>query len=144
LMDRLRSEHPDLEIESCASGGARIDLGVLEHTDRVWVSDTNDPVERQRIQRWTSALLPLELQGTHIGPPEAYTTGRRTSLQFRALTALFGHAGIEWDITTCNSEELALLKRWAAMYRELRPCLHTGELVNADVPDAGVILRGVV
>ena len=29
--------HPGLEIESCSSGGARVDLGVLERTDRVWV-----------------------------------------------------------------------------------------------------------
>ncbi len=34
LMSQLRERHPGLEIESCSSGGARIDYGVLEHTDR--------------------------------------------------------------------------------------------------------------
>ena len=29
--------------------------GILEVTDRVWASDSNDPVERQDIQRWTAA-----------------------------------------------------------------------------------------
>ena len=58
LLDALRARHPGLEIESCASGGGRVDLGILEHTDRVWASDTNDPVERQAIQRWTGLLLP--------------------------------------------------------------------------------------
>ena len=48
-----RARFPRVEIEICASGGARIDLGILERVDRVWTSDTNDPLERQRIQRWT-------------------------------------------------------------------------------------------
>ena len=38
--------HPDLEIESCSSGGARVDLGVLARTDRIWTSDCNDALER--------------------------------------------------------------------------------------------------
>lgn len=144
LMDRLKAAHPGLEIEACASGGARVDLQAVEHADRVWASDTNDPLERQRIQRWTRQLLPPELQGTHIGPARAHTTGRTTSLRFRALTALFGHAGIEWDIAGCTEEELALLRRWSALYRELRPLLHGGEVVHADHPDDAVLLTGVV
>ena len=39
LIDELRAAPPDVEIESCASGGGRIDLGILERTDRVWTSD---------------------------------------------------------------------------------------------------------
>lgn len=58
LMDEIRSAHPGLEIESCSSGGARIDLGVLEHADRVWVSDCIDPHERQAMNRWTTQLVP--------------------------------------------------------------------------------------
>ena len=49
LIARLKADHPGLEIESCSSGGARTDLGILEITDRVWASDSNDPVERQDI-----------------------------------------------------------------------------------------------
>lgn len=144
LMDRFKAAHPGLEIEACASGGARVDLQAVEHADRIWVSDANDPVERQRIQRWTQQLLPLELQGTHIGPPRAHTTFRTTSLQFRALTALFGHAGIEWDISECSDEELAMLRAWATLYRELRPLLHGGDVVHGDHPDPNVLLTGVV
>lgn len=76
LLDALRSRHPQVEFESCASGGARIDLEVLEHTDRVWPSDTIDPLERQRLQRWTTQLLPPELIGSYVGPQIAHTSGR--------------------------------------------------------------------
>ena len=57
LLDELRARNPAVEIESCASGGGRVDLGILERTDRVWASDTNDALERQAIQRWTGLLL---------------------------------------------------------------------------------------
>ena len=99
LLDELRARHPEVEIESCSSGGARVDLGILARTDRVWASDTNDALERQRIQRWTQLLLPPELVGSHVGPPRAHTTGRTHDLSFRAATALFGHFGIEWDVS---------------------------------------------
>ncbi len=42
LLDDLRARHVGLEIESCSSGGARVDLGVLDRTDRIWTSDCND------------------------------------------------------------------------------------------------------
>lgn len=143
LIDGLRERHPALEIESCASGGARVDLGILARTDRIWPSDTNDALERQAIQRWTGLLVPPELIGAHIGPPVAHTTGRTGDLPFRALTALLAHAGIEWDITSCTAAELDQLRAWSALYRELRGLLHTGEVVRADGPD-DTWLHGVV
>ncbi len=144
ILDELRRRHPELEIETCASGGGRPDLGILGRTDRVWASDTNDPVERQAIQRWTQTLLPPELIGTHLGPAEAHTTHRVSSLGFRAATALFGHAGIEWDLTRCTPEELDGIRRWAALYAELRPLLHGGVTVRGDHVDPGALLHGVV
>jgi alpha-galactosidase len=144
LLDELRRRHPGVEIESCASGGARVDLGILARTDRVWASDTNDALERQTIQRWTQLLLPPELVGSHVGPPRAHTTGRTHDLSFRGATALFGHFGIEWDITTLDDEGLAALKALVATYRRYRPLLHSGDVVHADQPDPAAALHGVV
>jgi alpha-galactosidase len=145
LLDRLRTAHPGLEIESCASGGGRVDLGVLARTDRLWTSDCNDALERASIQRWTSLLVPAELMGTHIGPPAAHTTHRTLDLSFRMLVALQGHAGLEWDIETCTPEELDALRAWSSLYRELRPLLHTGDLVRADLPEEqGLLVTGTV
>jgi alpha-galactosidase len=144
LLDDLRAAHPGLEIESCASGGARVDLGILEHTDRVWASDCNDPLERQAVQRWTGLLLPPELVGAHVGPATTHTTHRVTSLGFRCVTALFGHAGFEWDLTACTRDEVTALTAWSALYQELRPLLHGGTVVRADHPDPGAWLHGVV
>jgi alpha-galactosidase len=144
LLDELRERHPGVEIESCASGGGRVDLGILARTDRVWASDTNDALERQPIQRWTQLLVPPELVGTHVGPPRSHTTGRVHGLAFRVATALFGHFGIEWDIASASAGEQEALAEAIAFYRRMRPLLHGGQVVRADHPDPAAYLHGVV
>ncbi len=144
LLDELRAAHPALEIESCASGGGRIDLGVLARTDRVWPSDTIDAVERQRIQRWTAVLVPPEMIGAHLGGPRAHTTGRTQSLDFRMATALLGHLGIEWDLRGVTPEERAQVAAWVALHKELRPLVAEGRLVRSDHPDPACQVTGVV
>ena len=144
LLDALRAAHPGVEIESCSSGGGRVDLAILERTDRVWGSDCIDALERQQITRWTNLLVPFELIGAHIGSALAHTTDRQHPLSFRAGTALFGHLGIEWDLTATTEDERAELSRWVALYKELRELLHTGTSVHADVQNPALLLYGVV
>jgi alpha-galactosidase len=144
LIDELKRRHPGLEIESCSSGGARVDLGILERTDRIWGSDSNDALERQKIQRYTQLLLPPELIGCHVGPPRAHTTGRTHTLSFRAITALFGHFGIEWDIASASTEERQELAGWVALHKQFRQLLHTGRVVRADRGPDDLLVHGVV
>ncbi len=143
LFAELKKLHPGLEIESCASGGARIDLGVIDYVDRFWTSDNNDALERQTIQRWTSQVIPPELLGTHIGPTRGHQTGRTLELSMRAVTALFGHAGIEWNITEATPDERKHLATWAAYYKENRALLHSGKSIRVDYPDEHGYLYGV-
>ncbi|PFG20933.1 alpha-galactosidase [Serinibacter salmoneus] len=144
LVDELKERFPGLEIESCASGGARIDLGVLERTDRVWTSDCIDPLERQLMHRWTSSLIPPELMGAHIASGVSHTTGRWHTLGFRAATAMFGHLGIEWDLRAASAQELAELTAWIAFHRAHRDLLHGGDLVRLDTGEETLIGQGVV
>ena len=147
LLDGLRAAFPGLEIESCAGGGGRIDLEVLHHVDRVWASDTNDPLERQRIQRWTGLIVPPEMMGCHIGPPTAHTTGRTHTLDFRAGTAMFGHLGIEWNVASEEvsiSDDISALHNCVSLYKDYRALLHSGDVVRSDLPVPGCLLHGVV
>ena len=144
LLDEIRAAAPGLEIESCSSGGGRVDLEVLQRTDRVWASDCIDALERQTIQRWTAQLLPPELVGSHVGGPASHTTGRRHALGFRAGTALFGHLGVEWDLTGASEAERAELAAWVALHKRHRALLHGGAVVRADHPDPAVLVHGVV
>src|SRR5699024_1240612 len=132
------------EIESCSSGGARVDLAVLERTDRVWVSDCIDPLERQQMNHWTSQLIPLELMGSHIASGRSHTTGRLHTLGFRAATAVFGHLGIERDLAAASEEELAELRERIALYTARRALLFSGDLVRAVRSEESLWLHGVV
>jgi alpha-galactosidase len=144
LLAALKQRHPGLEIESCASGGARVDLGILEHTDRIWTSDTLDPLERLQIQRYTSVVVPPEMMGAHLTSPTVHSTGRRVSLDLSAGVAMLGHFGIEWDLTSLDDEGLTSIARWVDLHKRHRALIHSGALVHGDTPDATTDVRGVV
>eukprot|EP01037_Dinobryon_pediforme_P006441 gene6441-6508_t len=143
LLDRLRTKHPMVEIESCASGGGRADYGALAHTDRVWTSDSNDARDRQLIQRGASLFLPPEVMGAHVGPAHCHITGRRLSMAFRAATALMGHMGMELDILNEPEADLAELAQAVLLYKRHRALIHTGAIQRLDTP-AHVIATGVI
>ena len=144
LLDDLRAAHPGIDWESCASGGGRVDLAVIEKVQRFWTSDMTDALARQQIQRWTTQLLAPEYVGAHVSAPTSHTTGRTLPLDFRAATALFGSFGIEWDLTDAGPAELERLADWIARYQRLRPLLHSGRVVRPESPDPAVLLHGVV
>jgi alpha-galactosidase len=144
LLDELRAAHPALEIESCSSGGARVDLAVLERADRIWVSDNIDPHDRQHMLRWTTQLIPPEYMGSHIASGRSHTTGRRHDLGFRAATAIFGHLGIEWDLAQATEAELAELAEWIRFFKDQRGLLLGGDLIRMDSADDRVLVHGVV
>ncbi|MCF4121350.1 alpha-galactosidase [Antribacter sp. KLBMP9083] len=143
LLAELKDRHPGLEIESCASGGGRVDLGILELTDRVWTSDTLDPIERLTNQRYTGLLLPPELMGMHLTTPKVHSTGRTVALDLSGGVALFGHFGIEWDLTTLDDEGLSEVAGWVALHKRYRDLAHGGRVVNGD-GDPHADVRGVV
>lgn len=138
LLGRVRAAHPTVEIESCASGGARIDFGVLAHTQRVWTSDCNDALSRVAIQRGALQFFPPEILGAHIGPAPAHTTGRSQSLNFRAGVALPAHLGIETDVRHLDVAQRQALKHWVDLYKELRGLLHHGRVWCGEAGD-GVV-----
>ncbi|KFI48066.1 alpha-galactosidase [Bifidobacterium biavatii DSM 23969] len=144
LFDELKTRFPGLEIESCSSGGARTDAGILQHADRIWASDSNDPRDRVDIQRWTELIVPPEMIGAHVGPSPAHSTWRATDLSYRAAISLTGCSGFEWNILECTDAEIAVLKSFVALYKELRGLLHTGRVMHADLKDPSLRARGVV
>ncbi len=144
LLDDLRLRHPAVAWESCAAGGGRIDLGVIERVQRFWTSDMTDAIARQHIQRWTEQFIAPEYLGAHISAPRSHQTGRALSLDFRAATAFFLAFGIEWDLTEATDSELKELADWCELHKQFRPLLHRGRVVRIDTTDTAVLAHGVV
>ncbi len=143
LMDRLRAAHPALEIESCASGGGRADLGIMRRAVRVWPSDCTDALDRLSIQHGFLRFLPPEVMGAHVSASPNHQTGRRHSLGFRACVAMFGHFGVELNPLTLSPGEAKELADWIALHKRLRPLVHGGRH-HAMAEVDGRRLQGVV
>ena len=133
LLRRVRNAHPTVEIESCSSGGGRADFGVLAHTDRIWTSDSNDALDRLRIQRGFSFFFPAEFMGAHVGPHECHVTGRKISLATRAGVSLFGDMGIEANLLEFSDEERTQLRDAVALHKKHRELIFSGDLFRLDM-----------
>lgn len=135
LLAKLKAKHPGVEIESCASGGGRADYGILAHTDRIWTSDSNDALDRLSIQRGCSFFFPSEVMGAHIGPCVCHITGRTLTAEFRAVTAMFGHMGMECDLTELTDGEAETIKAAVSLHKHHRHLIHSGDLIRFDAPE---------
>ena len=144
LIDRVRAAHPGVEIESCSSGGGRADYEILKRTDRIWTSDCNDPIERQSIQRGFSIFFPPEVMGAHVGPEASHTTARRSSLAYRADTALFGHMGIEADVRGFSDTDLTRLDDAIKRHKAFRDLIHSGRTLRLDAQDPAAAAMMIV
>lgn len=135
LLEKVKAHHPNVEIESCSSGGGRADYGVLQHTDRVWTSDSNDALERLKIQKGFSYFFPAEIMGSHVGPRDCHITHRNLSMSMRASVVLFGHMGMEMDLRELTDEEKLELKSMVKLYKTHRGLVHSGDLYRLSLPD---------
>jgi alpha-galactosidase len=139
LVDRLRANFPGVEIESCSSGGGRIDFGVLERTHRVWLSDSNDALERQRIQHDAALFLPASVTGSHVGPRHCHTSGRTLDIRLRAWTAAQRHMGFEMDPRELTEDEAAILREVTSWWKANRDWMMQADILRLDSTDPAVI-----
>jgi alpha-galactosidase len=139
LIDQLRSDFPTVEIESCASGGGRIDFGMLARTQRVWLSDSNDALERLKIQSGAAIFLPSCVTGSHVGPRVCHTSGRILDIRFRAWVAAQRHMGFEMDPRELTDEEARVLTEITAWWKANRRWMHTADILMLDSLDPSII-----
>ncbi|MCH2165461.1 MAG: alpha-galactosidase [Marinovum sp.] len=139
LIDRLRASFPSVEIESCASGGGRIDFGILQRTQRVWLSDSNDALERLRIQHNSALFLPAMVAGSHVGPRRCHTSGRVLDISFRAWVAAQRHMGFEMDPRELTDHEAAILTDVADWWKANRRWMAEADILRLDTSDPALI-----
>nr|WP_254899039.1 alpha-galactosidase [Thalassococcus arenae] len=139
LIDRLRAEFPHVEIESCASGGGRIDFGILKRTQRVWLSDSNDAIERLRIQHNAALFLPSVVTGSHVGPRECHTSGRVIDISMRAWVAAQRHMGFEMDPRELDDREAAVLREVTTWWKTNRDWMEGADILRLDAADPAVL-----
>ena len=137
LYERLIQEFPEILFESCASGGARFDPGLLYYAPQAWTSDNTDAIERIKIQHGTSYVYPISSMGSHVSASPNHQVFRDTPLETRANVAFFGTFGYELDITKLPEEELEKMKEQISFMKEHRALIQKGVFTRLKSPFEG-------
>ena len=139
LYERLTSQFPHVLFESCASGGARFDPGLLYYAPQGWTSDDTDAAERLKIQYGTSFCYPVRSMGAHVSAVPNHQLGRVTPLKTRGAVACFGTFGYELDLNRLTEEEIEEVKRQIAFVKQYRRLLQYGTFYRLKSPFEGNI-----
>lgn len=126
IADRLKAKHPSLQIECCASGGGRADLGALSHFDMVWTSDDTDPVDRLEIQQGFSLIYPTKSMRAWVTDTNRHSRPR--DWDFRFNVTMQGSLSIGGNLLKYSPEELEIHKKYISLYKEIRNTVQFGSL----------------
>ena len=126
LYNRLTSKYPEILFESCASGGARFDPGMLFYAPQTWTSDDTDAIERLKIQYGTSMVYPICSMGSHVSAIPNHQTFRQVPLSTRANVAYFGTFGYELDLNKLTDVEKEQVAEQIEFFKEHRETMMHG------------------
>jgi alpha-galactosidase len=137
IIDRLRARHPGLEIESCSSGGGRVDLGILQRVEEVWPSDNTDAFDRLGIQEGFSQAYTARIMSAWVTDSPNWVNGRAVPLAYRFLVAMQGALGIGSNLNKWTDEDFALARKMVALDKRIRATVQNGDLYRLFSPRAG-------
>lgn len=128
IVDRLKAAHSDVQIEACASGGGRAELGALSHFDMVWTSDNTDAIDRMTIQKGFTVLRPTKAMRAWVTDVGGYN--KPTSLDFRFNIAMQGSLSLGGNLTKYSDEDLQICKKNIELYKKIRDIVQLGDLYH--------------
>ncbi len=134
LYERLIIKFPEILFESCSSGGARFDPGMLYYAPQAWTSDNTDAIERVKIQYGTSYVYPLSSMGAHVSEVPNQQVGRITPLETRGNVAQFGMLGYELDLGKLTKQELQIIKGQVEFHKKYQKLFMNGDFYRLQNP----------
>ena len=140
ILEKLRSEYPDLDIEACSGGGGRADMGMISRTDQFWVSDNTDPYDRLRIQEGSSLCYAPVYTSCWVTDTPAWAHKKgRDSLKYKFHVAMMGTLGIGANINRYSDEQMKEAAEWIGKYKKIRALVHEGDLYRLSLPSCANI-----
>ena len=134
ICQQIRAKYPDLTIQACASGGGRVNYGILPYFDEFWVSDNTDALQRIYMQWGTSYFFPAIAMASHISAAPNHQTFRTIPLKYRIDVAMSGRLGMEIQPKNMTEEEKTLCKNAIAEYKTIRPVVQLGDIYRLMSP----------
>ena len=121
---RVKEKYPNLLLEACASGGGRVDYGMLDSFDDFWTSDNTDAYDRLTIQRTYSYVYPIKAMRAWVTDANNRST---IPLTFKFHSAMMGTLGMGCNILKFTEEEMELSRQLIEEYKEIRHIIQDGE-----------------
>ena len=134
VLNRIRAAYPDVAMQLCAGGGARVNWGLLPWFDEFWTSDNTDALQRLRIQWGTSFFFPAEAMACHISATPNHQTGRIIPLKYRIDVAMTGRMGFELQPADISQEERDICRQAVSDYKTIRQTVQCGDLYRLVSP----------
>ena len=110
IVKNLKLKHPNVLFEACASGGGRIDYGILGIFDDFWTSDNTDAYDRLFIQENYSYIYPIKAMRAWVTDCPNFLSRRIIPMKFRYHSAMMGTLGIGCNILKFSEEEISYLR----------------------------------
>ena len=132
---KVRSRHPGVYIEGCASGGLMMDLGWARDFDSFWLSDNQSPIyglriakdtmlrlPPQKIERWITVRSASGLQPDYFGKDGRlfatedpwWKNMRSLAPEYVAAFAAGGTIGFSCDLTALSDEHFDFFRKLVA------------------------------
>ena len=137
VLDRIRAKYPKVLLQSCSSGGGRMDYGVLRWANEVWTSDNTDAYCRAYMQYGASLIYPVQILGSHISATPNHQTGRILPLKFRCDMAATARLGMEIQPKLLNDAEKDYVRKYLDAYKQYRDIVFDGDLYRLCSPYSG-------
>lgn len=134
VLERIRAKYPNLLMQACASGGSRVNYGLLPYFGEFWTSDNTDAYQRIYMQWGVSSFYPAIAMASHVSADRNHQTGRRTPLKFRFDVAMSGRLGMEMQPKDMTEADKEFAKRAIKAYKEIRPIVQHGDLYRLVSP----------
>lgn len=132
IVKALKKKHPHVLFEACASGGGRIDYGILGIFDDFWTSDNTDACDRLTIQDSYSYIYPIKAMRAWVTDCPNFISNRDIPMRYRFHSAMMGTLGIGCNILKFSDEETKLAQEMIALYKEIRPIVQKGDFYRLE------------
>ncbi|MDI4645850.1 alpha-galactosidase [Cohnella hashimotonis] len=121
IFERVGKKFPNLQLENCASGGGRTDIGIVSRFTTTWVSDWFKMPRTVRILNGMSMALPPEFIN------RSYTPGMEGNMDSHMHVIMMGHpmlCGVAPSLAEASPATMACAKKYIGIYKDFIRTFH--------------------
>ncbi len=127
VLDEFRERCPEVQLESCASGGLRFDLGMAEHVHCQFLSDPDYTEHHLQVLWGASRMLPpigilhwswSQWRGLHPASQKDFASVGVEEFEMIIAAAMLHRFGVSYALPDMKPKQLKILWEMIALYKE--------------------------